>query len=41
VVLAVSEATNASCVGSCSIQLVKVTIGVQVGWIEATVRDRA
>jgi hypothetical protein len=42
VVLAVSKAaTNASCVGSCSIQLVKVTIGVQGGWIEATIRDRA
>src|SRR5215217_3755525 len=42
VVLPVSEAvTNASCVGSCNIQLVKVAVGVQGGWIEATICDQA
>jgi len=42
VVLTVSEAvTNASCVGSCNIQLVKVAVGVQGGWIEATICDQA
>jgi anti-sigma regulatory factor (Ser/Thr protein kinase) len=39
-VLAVSEAaTNAILYGSCNLQPVKVTIGVQGGWIEATIRD--
>jgi anti-sigma regulatory factor (Ser/Thr protein kinase) len=41
-VLAVSEAaTNAILCGSCSIQPVKVAVGVQGGWIQATIRDRA
>jgi hypothetical protein len=41
-VLAVSEAANdAILCGSCSIQPVKVTVGVQGGWIGATIRDRA
>ena len=41
-VLAVSEAANdAILCGSCSNQPVKVTVGVQGGWIEATIRDRA
>jgi anti-sigma regulatory factor (Ser/Thr protein kinase) len=40
-VLAVSEAaTNAILYGSCDAQPVKVTIGVQGGWIEATIRDQ-
>jgi hypothetical protein len=41
-VLTVSEAaTNASCVGSCNIQLVKVAAGVQGGRIETTICDQA
>ena len=40
-ILAVSEAaTNAILDGSCYAQPVKVTIGVQGGGIEATIRDR-
>jgi anti-sigma regulatory factor (Ser/Thr protein kinase) len=40
-VLAVSEAaTNAILDGSCDAQPVKVTIRMQGGWIEATIRDR-
>jgi Histidine kinase-like ATPase domain len=40
-VLAVKEAaTNAILYGSCDAQAVKVTIRVQGGWIEATIRDR-
>jgi anti-sigma regulatory factor (Ser/Thr protein kinase) len=39
-VLGVSEAaTNAILYASCDAQPVKVTIGVQGGWIEATIRD--
>jgi hypothetical protein len=42
VVLTVSEAvTNAFLCGSCNIQLVKVAVGVQGGWIEATICDQA
>jgi anti-sigma regulatory factor (Ser/Thr protein kinase) len=33
-------ATNAILYGSCNLQPVKVTIGVQGGWIEATIRDQ-
>ena len=41
-VLAVSEAANdAILCGSCSIQPVKVTVGVQGGWIEVTICDQA
>jgi hypothetical protein len=41
-VLTVSEAaTNASCVGSCNIHLVKVAAGVQGGRIETTICDQA
>jgi anti-sigma regulatory factor (Ser/Thr protein kinase) len=40
-VLAVKEAaTNTILDGSCDAQAVKVTIRVQGGWIEATIRDR-
>jgi anti-sigma regulatory factor (Ser/Thr protein kinase) len=40
-VLAVSEAaTNAILDGSCDAQPVKVTVRMQGGWIEATIRDR-
>jgi anti-sigma regulatory factor (Ser/Thr protein kinase) len=40
-VLAVSEAaTNAILYGSCDAQPVQVTIGVQGGWIQATIRDQ-
>jgi hypothetical protein len=38
VVLAVSEAvTNAICGGSCNVQPVKLAVGVQGGWIQATI----
>jgi anti-sigma regulatory factor (Ser/Thr protein kinase) len=41
-VLAVREAaTNAILYGSCDAQPVKMTVRVQGGWIEATIRDRA
>ncbi len=41
-VLAVKEAaTNAILYGSCDAQPVKMTVRVQGGWIEATIRDRA
>src|SRR5215218_5680578 len=41
-VLAVSEAvTNVIRYGSCNLQPVKVAVGVQGGWIQATIRDRA
>jgi hypothetical protein len=40
-VLAVSEAaTNAILYGSCDAQPVQVTIRVQGGWIQATIRDQ-
>jgi anti-sigma regulatory factor (Ser/Thr protein kinase) len=40
-VLAVREAaTNAILYGSCDAQPVKMTVRVQGGWIEATIRDR-
>ena len=40
-VLAVSEAvTNVIRYGSCNLQPVKVAVGVQGGWIQATIRDQ-
>ena len=33
-------ATNAILYGSCDAQPVQVTIGVQGGWIQATIRDQ-
>jgi hypothetical protein len=42
--LALASATPSprpSCVGSCNIQPAKVAVGVQGGWIEATIGDRA
>jgi hypothetical protein len=42
VVLTVGKAvTNAIVWGSCNIQLAKVAVGVQGGWIEATIWDQA